>query len=159
MPRHLAAERGARVAHARLEEGVTHAVDLGDPANPRDHVANRPRRPHVVEDRRARLLAQDRLRKQRGQEVAGHELAGVVDEEAAVAVAVPGDTEIGACLADLVDDEAAVLLEQRVRLVVGELAVRLPVGRHLLDRKRVEQRSDHRSGHAVAAVEDDLQRA
>ena len=30
---------------------------------------------------------------------------------------------------DLVDDEAAVLLEQRVRLVVGELAVRLPVGR------------------------------
>ena len=37
--------------------------------------------------------------------------------------------------ADLVDDEAAVLLEQRVGLVVGELAVRLPVGALLLERE------------------------
>ena len=36
--------------------------------------------------------------------------------------------EVGALAAHLVDDEAAVLLEQRVGLVVGELAVRLPVG-------------------------------
>ena len=103
-------------------------------------------------------LRRTRLGEQRGEEVAGHELARVVDEEAAVAVAVPGDAELGARLAHLLDDEAAVLLEQRVRLVVRELAVWLPVGRHLLDRQAVEQRTDHRARHAVAAVEHDPER-
>ena len=42
---------------------------------------------------------------QRGEEVAVDELAGVVDEEAAVGVAVPGDAELGALGAHLVDDE------------------------------------------------------
>ena len=83
---------------------------------------------------------------------------GVVDEEAAVGVAVPGDPEVGALLAHLVDDEAAVLLQQRVRLVVGEVAVGRPVGRHEVEAELLEQRPDHRPGHAVAAVDDDLQR-
>ena len=68
------------------------------------------------------------LGEHRGQEVAVDELAGVVDEEAAVGVAVPGDAEVGALLEHLVDDELAVLLQQRVGLVVGEVAVRRPVG-------------------------------
>ena len=38
----------------------------------------------------------------------------------------------------------------------GELAVRLPVGAHLLEREAVEQRPDHRAGHAVATVEHHL---
>jgi hypothetical protein len=39
---------------------------------------------------------------------------------------------------------------------VGEIAVGLPVGLHLLDRERIEERSDHGPCHAVAAVDDDL---
>ena len=58
----------------------------------------------------------------------------------------------------LVDDEPAVLLEQRVGLVVGELAVGRPVGLDLVDRQLVEQRAAHRARHPVAAVEHDLQR-
>ena len=43
--------------------------------------------------------------------------------------------------------------------MVRELAVGLEVGAHLLDRELVQQRPDHRPGHAVAAVEHHLQRA
>ena len=43
-------------------------------------------------------FAQHRLGEERGGEVAGDELARVVDEEAAVGVAVEGDAEVGALL-------------------------------------------------------------
>ena len=93
---HLAAEGRADLAHARLEERVAHPVDEGRAAGGLHHVAHGARGAHVVEDRGARLLAQDRLGEQRREEVAVHEAAGVVDEEAAVGVAVPGDAEVGA---------------------------------------------------------------
>ena len=82
----------------------------------------------------------------------------VVDEEAAVGVAVPGDAEVGALLDDLAHDELAVLGQQRVGLVVGELAVGRPVGGDEVEAELLEQRADHRPGHAVAAVDDDPQR-
>ena len=41
------------------------------------------------------MLQQERLGEQRRDEVAGDELAGAVDEEAAVGVAVPGDADVG----------------------------------------------------------------
>ena len=90
----------------------------------------------------------------------GDELARLVDEEAAVGVAVPGDAEVGLLGAHLLDDEGAVLGQQRVGLVVGELAVGLPVVRDELERvEPLEHGADHRARHAVAAVEHDLQRA
>ena len=42
----------------------------------------------------AGMLQQKRLGQQRRDEVAGDELAGAVDEEAAVGVAVPGDADV-----------------------------------------------------------------
>ena len=135
------------------------AVDVRGPAGGGDGVRDRPARAHVVEDLGAGLLGEDALREQRCEEVAVDELAGLVDEEAAVGVAVPGDAEVGALGADAVDDELAVLGQQRVRLVVGEVAVRLPVGRDEVEIQAVEQRADHRPRHPVAAVDDDLQRA
>ena len=94
---------------------------------------------------------------QRGEEVAVDEVAGVVDEEAAVGVAVPGDPEVGALVEHPIDHELAILRQQRVRLVVGELAVRDPVGLDQLEPEPLEQRADHRPGHPVAAVEHHLQ--
>src|SRR3954447_17543747 len=134
----LAAEDRALVAHARLEEGVADAVGVGGAAGGAHDVRDRARRAHVVEDRRAGLLGQQVLGEDRGEEVAVDEAPGVVDEEAAVGVAVLGDAEVGAGLAHLVDDEAAVLLEHRVGLVVGELAVRLPVELDEVERKLVD---------------------
>ena len=59
---------------------------------------------------------------------------------------------------DSLDDEPAVLLEQRVRLVVRERAVGLEVAALGLDRQAAEDRLDHRAGHAVGAVDHDVQR-
>ena len=155
----LAAELAALVAHAGLEERVADAVDQRAAAEPlRPCPAPPARRARRRGCRRPGVFSSTRRGEQRGQEVAGDELAGAVDEEAAVGVAVPGDPEVGAGLDHLADDELAVLGQQRVRLVVGELAVRHPVGLDEVERERLEDRPDHRAGHAVAAVEHDLQR-
>ena len=82
----------------------------------------------------------------------------VVDEEAAVGVPVPGDPEVGTALAHLLDDEAPVLLQQRVGFVVGEVPIGGPVGLRQLQPQPLQQRPHHRPGHAVGAVDDDLQR-
>ena len=52
----------------------------------------------------------------------------------------------------------AVLLEQRVRLVVRERAVGIEVAALGLERQAVEDRLHHRPRHAVGAVEHDLER-
>ncbi len=83
----------------------------------------------------------------------------VVDEEAAVGVAVVGDAEVGALRTGLLDDERAVLLEQRIRLVVRERPVRLEVARDDVELgEALEHRRKHRSRHAVRRVDHDLQR-
>ena len=86
------------LAHAVLDERVPDAVDERHAAGALDRLRHRPARAHVVDDLAARLLLEHRLGEQRGDEVAGHELAGVVDEEAAVGVAVEGDAEVGSLL-------------------------------------------------------------
>ena len=155
----LAAEHASLLAHARLEERMPDAVDERGAARGRDRVGDRARGAHVVEDVRAGVRLQHRAREQRAEEVAVDELPAAVDEEAAVGVAVPGDAEVGALGAHLVDHEAAVLGQQRVGLVVGELAVGLPVGRDQLEpADPLEDRPDHRPRHPVAAVEHDLER-
>ena len=95
---------------------------------------------------------------QRGQEIAVDERSLLVDEEAAIGVTVPGDPEIGAAALDFGHDELPVLGQQRVGLVIGELPVGLPVGLDQIEPEPLEQRPDHRPGHAVAAVDDHLQR-
>ena len=155
----LAAERRAVLAHRDLEERVTDPVAMRGAAELGHGVGHRAAGPHVVDDARAGLLGEHLAGEHRGQEVAVDELATVVDEEAAVGVAVPGDAEVGALVEHPPDHELAVLGQQRVGLVVGKLAVGHPVGLGEVEPEALEQRSDHRARHAVAAVDDDLQRA
>ena len=130
----------------------------GSPPRSRTVCGHGPARADVVDDLRARFLLEHQRREQRGDEVAGDELARVVDEEAAVGVAVEGDPEVGALLERLRDDELAVLGEERVRLVVREGAVRLEVAGHGLDRQALEHRRQHRPGHPVGGVDHDPER-
>ena len=123
-----------------------------------DDVGDRARGAQVVEDRLAGVLGQHRLGDERRDEVARDELARVVDEEAAIGVAVPGDAEVGADALHLADDELAVLLQQRVRLIVRERAVRVEVAALGAQREAIEDRLHHRARHAVGAVQHDLQR-
>ena len=152
----LAGEGGVLLAHPRLDERVADAVHERDPAGALDRVRHRPARAHVVDDLRAGLLLEHAPGEESGDEVARDELATVVDEEAAVGVAVERDPEVGALLQRLADDELAVLGEQRVRLVVRERAVGLEVAADGLDRKPLEHGRQHRPGHPVCRVDHDL---
>ena len=86
------------------------------------------------------ILAHQRLGEHRGQEVAVDEPARVVNEETAVGVSVPGDPEIRSLPHHLGHDEFAVLRQQRVRPMVRELAIRLPVRLAELESEALEQR-------------------
>src|SRR5919197_995121 len=145
VPRDLAGEGRVLLPHPVLDERVADAVDERDAAGALDGLRHGPARANVVDDLRARLLLEHRLGQQRRDEVAGDELAGVVDEEAPVGVAVEGDPEIGALLQRLADDELPVLREERVRLVVRKGAVGLEEAPHRVDRQPVEDRRGHRA--------------
>ena len=98
MRRDLAAEDGVVLAHAVLDVGVADAVHQRHAACALDRLRHGTARAHVVDDLAAALLPEDRLGEQRRDEVAGDEVARVVDEEAAVGVAVVGDAEVGVLL-------------------------------------------------------------
>ena len=158
MPRDLAREERVLLADPVLDVGVAHPARHRPAAHPLDELGHGMRGPHVVDDRGARLALQHQLCDQRGDEVAGYELARVIDEEAAIPVAVERDAEVGPGLAHAVDDELAALGQQRVRLVVREAAVRLEVTALDDDRQAIEDRRDHVAAHAVGGVDDHVQR-
>lgn len=87
----------------------------------------------------------------------GHPGAPLVDDEAAVRVAVEGEAEVGTLGEDTglqVDD---VLRVEGVRLVVREGAVQLEVQGDEVERETGEDGGDGVAAHAVARVHDDLE--
>ncbi len=110
-----------------LEEGVADAAKGPIARPPPPRVRHRAARARVIEDHPSGLLLERRAGQQGADEVSGAELSALVDEEAAVGVAVPGDAEVDILAAHPLHDRAAVLLQQRVRPAVGELAARLEV--------------------------------
>ena len=123
-----------------------------------DDVLHRVAGAQVVDDRRARLLEQKRLREERGDEVARNEFAGAVDEEAAVGVAVPRDADVGLLPDDGFGDVAAVLFEQRVGFVIGKGAVDLETQARRPARQPVEDRRRGDGAGPAAGIEDDVER-
>ena len=155
MARDLAGENGVLLAHALLDERVADAVDQRDAAGALDRLPDGPARADVVDDLRARVLLEHGLGEQGGDEVAWDELAGVVDEEAAVCVAVEGGSELGLVLEYFADHELAVLRQQWVRRVVREGAVRLEKVGHRVDRDPLEDGRQHHAGHPVRRIDHD----
>src|SRR5204863_7431829 len=84
----FAPESRTLLAHPVLDERVANAIDQRNAARALDGFRYRPAGTKVVDDLRTRLFLQHRCRQQGGDEVAGHELPCIVDEEAPVAVAV-----------------------------------------------------------------------
>ena len=78
-----------------------------------------------------------------------------VDEEAAVGVAVPGDADVGLLVEHALRDGAAVLLDERIGLVMREGAIHLHRHvRRLAGQPREDLRPDQ-AAHAAAGIEDD----
>src|SRR4029077_4986053 len=95
--------------HPRLDEGMADAAHDRYAAVALDRLGNCAARAHVVDDLRAGLLREDTLGEQGRDEVPRDELSRVVDEEAAVGVAVERDAEIGPLFERLAHHELAVL--------------------------------------------------
>lgn len=89
----------------------------------------------------------------------GDRVSALVDDEAAVRVAVEGDAEVGPLLADPLLEVDDVRRVEGVGLVVRERAVQFEVHRDDVQRQAREHRRDGVATHAVARVHDDLQGA
>ena len=85
--------------------------------------------------------------------VAFNKGAGFVEEKAAVEVAVPGDTEIGAVVTHGVGGYGAVFREQRVGHPVGEGAIRFVLQFNEGKGQYFFQPVDNRPGTAVAGID------
>jgi hypothetical protein len=104
------------------------------------------------------MLQEERFCQERRDEVARHEFAVTVDEEAAVRVAVPRDADVRLLPDHRRGDVTPVVLDERIRLMVrkrpvdGEAEARRPAG------ELVEQRRCHEAAHTAAGVEHDVER-
>ena len=134
---------------------MAHTVDERLAAAGPDGVGHGAAGAQVVEDPGPGVAHEQRLGEQRGDEVAGHEGAVLVDEEAAVGVAVPGYAELGIFGDHAFAQLAAVLFEQRVGRMVGEAPVDVEVELDALDRRVVEDHRRELAGGAVGGVHDD----
>ncbi len=157
MSRDLAPEGRDLLAHPLLDERVSDPIHEGDPARGLHSVRDHAGGPHVVDDPGPPLAPAERFPQQRGHEIAGDELAAVVDEKAAVGVPVPGDAQIGPLLHHPLHDLAAVRLHEGIRGVVGEGPVGVEVHGDGLDGEAGQDGARADRGHPVARVEHDLE--
>ena len=104
-------------------------------------------------------FASSRTATSRGDRARAHRLTALVDDEAAVGVAVEGQSEVRTLGDDGLLQVDQVRRVQRVRLVVGEGAVQLEVERHDVQRQPGEHLGHRVAGHPVARVDDHPQRS
>ena len=93
---HLAAVDCIFLAHPFLDEGVA-GLALHRTATEGLHQVHRvPGQAWIVHDGGPRILQQERHRQQAHQVVALDKLAALIEEKAAIEVAIPGDAHVGA---------------------------------------------------------------
>ncbi len=158
MGAHLAAVDGVDLAHRLLDEGVARLALDRLAARGGDDVERVPGQPGIVHDRAAGMFFEERLGQQADDVVALDEPAGLVEEKAAVEVAVPGDADVGPGRPDQVDRVGPFFLDHRVRHTVREIPVRLVMQLDELDRQMRFEPIEYRAGTAVAGVDDDFER-
>ena len=155
---HLAAIDGVFGAHALLDEGVAGLALDRNAARSFDLLNGVPSQAWVVDDLAAWVLFQEHFGQQADQVVTLDEATLVVEEEAAVEVAVPGDTHVGAVFQQGLAGQLAVFRQQRVGHAIGEVAVWLAVDDDQLQWQLGLEQFDGRADGAVAWVSQDLER-
>ncbi|MNS74854.1 hypothetical protein D3C72_1083400 [compost metagenome] len=159
MAAHFAAQRRARLAQLGFHQRVArlvhqrHAAMLADP---RRQVA---RAFHVVQNLRARMAGQHVGGKQHHLAVRVDDLAILGDHAQAVTVAVEGDADFSIRLGQAADQVLQVFRMRRVRMVVREIAIDFAEQFDDFAAHAAEQVARERAGHAIAAIDGDLDRA
>ncbi|SAB61585.1 Uncharacterised protein [Enterobacter hormaechei] len=160
---HLAAVDGVFLTHTLFDKRVAGFGHHRLAARGLHHVDGVPGKTRIVNDFRPRVFLEERFRQQANDVVAFDKLPFLVEQEAAVEIAVKGDTHIGAVLNHRVAGVVAALRQQRVRNTVREVAVRRVVHfdeghRHVQCLKAGFKCIDNRACRAVAGVNHQLQR-
>src|SRR5215208_3523833 len=153
----LPAEGRVVLPHLRLDDGVAGPGPYGLPALALDELGEGLRADRAVQYGRAWLLLEHALRYEGGRQVARDRRALLVDNEAPVGVTVEGYPEVSTFCDHALLELSDVLRLDRVRWMVGEVAVELEVHRHVLEREVLEDGWDHFASHAVSRVDHDLQ--
>src|SRR5215210_5981743 len=154
----LPAEGRVVLSHLRLDDGVARPGPYGLPALALAELGEGLRADCAVQYDRARLLLQHVLRYQGGRQVARDGRALLIDNEAAVGVAIEGYPEISTLCDHALVEFPDVLWFDRIRWMIGEGAVELEVHRYVLEREVLEDGWNHLACHAVSRVDHDLQR-
>src|SRR5699024_9149672 len=94
----LATEDRARLGHLRLDEGVPHAGTHWGAAQLGDDLRDGLRGNEVVDNRRARVLAQVAFSDHRADRGRADRVTVFVDDEATVGVTVEGDAQVAAVI-------------------------------------------------------------
>ena len=111
-----------------------------------------PDEPRIINDLRARILLEERLRQKAHHIIALNEACLLIEQEAAVKIAIPGHAEIRMALAHRLGRSLAVLLQDWVRHPVRELPVRLIVYLDQFARQILLQRVHDWPRRAVARI-------
>src|SRR5918993_4875928 len=154
----LPAEGRVVLPHLRLDDGVACSGPYGLPALALDELGEGLRADRAVQYGGARLLLQHVLRYEGGRQVTRDGRTFLVDNEAAVGVAIEGYPEVSTLCDHALLEFPDVIGLDRVRWVVGEGAIELEVHRYVFERKLLEDGWDHFACHAVSRVDHDLQR-
>src|SRR5947209_13773514 len=145
----LAAEDSPRARHLGLDKRVADSCTYGCAAVLTYDLGNGTRSDQVVDDRRPWMLCQLASRDQGRHRRGADDLAALINHEAAICVTIERQADVGACLPDLCLKVAQVFGLDRVRLMVGEVAVELEVHGYDGQGKAGEHRGHRVTAHAV----------
>ena len=158
MRAHFAAVQHVIVAHAFLHKGMATLAAYRHTAVTLQNSFRIPGKARVKHNLRTRLLVQENLRQQADNIIALDKICLLVKEEAAVEVAIPGNTQICTALTYNLGRSLTVRQQQRVGHTVREGAVRSFVQRNKLKRQMLRQLLQNRTGTAVAGVSNNFHR-
>ena len=120
---HLAAINGVEVTHGFLDKGVTGFALLG-PATPGlGNINSVPGEPWIMNHDLIGRLGQKGRCEQADNVITLDKFTGVVVEETAIEIAIPGDTKVSPGVLDQLDGRYPVFLEHRIGHPIGKMSI------------------------------------
>src|SRR5262249_36146295 len=153
---HLAAVDGIDFAHLLLDEGMARLAHHRRATMALYDIDRVPGQPWIVDDAGARRCLEKRLRKQSDQVVPLDELTVLVEKEAPIVIAVPGESHVRTRTPNDIRSRGTILLEHRVRNTVRERAIGFMVHLDELERQMRFELVDNETGATVSRINHNL---
>ncbi len=158
MRTHLATVDRVLRAHALLDERMTGLGLHRRATQSRHDIDGIPGQTRIVNDALPGMLEQKRFGQETNDVIALDELTGLVEQEAAVEIPVPGHPQVGTMGGDRVTGGGTIFLEQRIGHAMRKIAIGIVVDLDELEGQMGFERVDHLAGPAIAGIDHDTQR-